>query len=178
MSSKAEATIGIRIADASDAELLAAVGEETFLRAFEKQIEDVDLIAFARKRYGKQQQLSELAQPGSVFFIARIGAEVAGYARLVKSAPPPCLELSSVIELERLYLYPQWHGKGIARALLDRCLNEARLRGCEAVWLDVWDQNHRAEAFYRKHGFRVVGERSYVVGTATQRHLLMLGSMN
>ena len=173
MSSKPEATIEIRTAGTADADLLAVVGRETFLHAFQGRIEQADLIAFANKRYGGQQQLDELAQPGAACFIASVEADVAGYARLVKSAPPSCVEAANVIELERLYLYPQWFGTGIARALLDRCLSEARKRSCEAMWLDVWDQNHRAEAFYRKHGFSVVGDCAYQVGTIIQKHLLM-----
>ena len=44
---------------------------------------------------------------------------------------------------------------------------------CSGIWLDVWDQNTRAQEFYRRHTFDLVGERPYVVGKETQRHLLM-----
>ena len=60
----------IRLARAGDAALLAEFGRQTFLDAFAGQIAHVNLTAFADKRFGAQQQADELAQPGTVFFVA------------------------------------------------------------------------------------------------------------
>ena len=166
-------TIEIRVADRSDAGLLAELGRETFVRAFESQINHRDLIHYADQRFGQKQQTIELAEPGAVFFIGRHDGEVVGYAKLCASVPPPRVNASHAIELERLYLYSKWRGHGAARALMDVCLLEAQERSCDAMWLDVWDQNLRAEAFYRKYGFDIVGDRPYMVGSIEQRHLLM-----
>jgi ribosomal protein S18 acetylase RimI-like enzyme len=165
--------IHIRRAQPDDAALLAQVGRETFLRAFEGQIDAGDLTAFADKRYGLDQQTAEMSEPRTLFLIADVDGNVAGTARLCESSCPDCISASHAIELERLYLYPQWFGKGVAHVLMERCLAEARARSREVMWLDVWDRNRRAEAFYRKYGFAVVGERPYVVGNIVQRHLLM-----
>jgi len=110
-----------------------------------------------------------------VFFIAWVGDELAGYAKLCDGDVPSVVSASRAIELERLYLASQWFGTGVALSLLDACVGEAHQRGHDVMWLDVWDANTRAQAFYRKHGFDVVGERPYDVGTITQRHLLMRG---
>ena len=174
MSSLPRNAIEISRANVGDAVLLARIGRETFLKAFEGRIAHADLMAFAEKRYGVGQQEAELAQPGTAFFIVHVDGEVAGYAKIGDDVPPPGITASNVIELERLYLYPRWYGRGASQTLMDACLAEAYARSCGAMWLDVWDQNDRAEAFYRKYGFGIVGERSYIVGNIAQRHLLML----
>lgn len=173
MSTQSTERVIIRPAGIEHAALLAERGRETFLCAFDGQIEQSDLVAFADKRYGLEQQHAELADPDTVFFIARAGEEFAGYAKLCSSSPPPDVTSSAAIELERLYLPPKWFGTGVAQALMDACLAEARNQFCDVMWLDVWDGNARAQAFYRKYGFSLVGERPYVVGTSTQLHLLM-----
>ena len=54
------------------------------------------------------------------------------------------------------------------------CLDEARLARCGAVWLGVWERNDRAQAFYRKWGFRDVGEKTFTVGEDVQRDRVMM----
>jgi ribosomal protein S18 acetylase RimI-like enzyme len=163
----------IRLGEAGDSALLAEFGRQTFVDAFAGQIEHGNLTAFADKRFGERQQAAELEQPGTVFFVACCDEQTAGYAKLSESTLPSCITDAGAIELERLYLDAKWQGRGIAKALLYACLAEARDRARRGIWLDVWDQNVRAQEFYRRHTFDLVGERPYVVGNETQRHLLM-----
>ena len=165
--------IEVRVAGAGDAALLAELGRATFLEAFARQIEHDSLTAFAGRRFGANQQAAELARPDAMFFIASHDGHIAGYAKLCQSVPPACINDRPVIELERLYLYAEWQGLGIARKLMNACMTEARDRSCGGMWLDVWDQNLRAQAFYQYFSFQFVSERPYVVGNETQRHLLM-----
>ena len=160
-------------AETRDAQLLAELGRQTFVAAFAGQIEQANLTSFADMRFGKQQQAAELTQPGAVFFVACCDGHNAGYAKLVESVSPACIADSQALELERLYLHTRWQGRGIAKALLNACTTETRARARSGIWLDVWDQNTRAQEFYRRQLFDVVGERPYVVGNETQRHLLM-----
>jgi len=62
--------------------------------------------------------------------------------------------------IEELAVLPAWQGKGVGKALLDKCLEELRGRGYTQVDLIA---NLRAPAmrFYERNGFRVV--RHYAV---------------
>ena len=163
----------VRLGEARDARLLAEFGRQTFIDAFAGQIAHSNLTAFADKRFGEKQQAAELEQPGTVFFVASSDGQTAGYAKLSESVSPDDITDENAIELERLYLHARWQGRGIAKALLYACIAETRDRSRSGIWLDVWDQNTRAQEFYRRHTFDLVGERPYVVGKETQRHLLM-----
>jgi len=167
----------IRHATVSDATLLAELGRNTFLEAFTDRIRKEDLIPYVDARFGLAQQASELADPHVIFFIAEVGGVPAGYAKLCESVPPDCILDPHPLEMERLYISQQWLGRGIANALTDACLVEASRRGYKTLWLDVWERNERARAFYRKYGFEEVGSRLYMVGTDAQTHLLMVRSL-
>ena len=52
-------------------------------------------------------------------------------------------------------------------------IQEARLRGCDSVWLGVWEENLRAISFYKKWGFREVGNHIFTVGNDPQNDFIM-----
>ena len=54
-------------------------------------------------------------------------------------------------------IVPAARGSGAARALLDKLFEEAEERADEAMVLEVIEQNPRAHAVYRRHGFRELG---------------------
>lgn len=43
-------------------------------------------------------------------------------------------------------------GRGVGRALLQHCVDDARERGCSRVWLTTTNDNVRAFAFYQRFG--------------------------
>jgi GNAT superfamily N-acetyltransferase len=130
-------SITITRADANDGELLALVGRETFLGAFTGRIQHDDLVAFADQRYGVTQQKAELEDSSATFLIGRAGDAIAGYAKLAESAAPACVSAKHPVELERLYLYANWYGRGVGKLLLDWCISEATCQSHDIIWLDV-----------------------------------------
>ncbi len=53
------------------------------------------------------------------------------------------------------------------------CIQEALQRGCDSVWLGVWEKNSRAISFYKKMGLQEVGEDSITLGYDPQRDIIM-----
>ena len=59
--------------------------------------------------------------------------------------------------MKRLYLRPQFRGKGLGRVLVDRIIAEARQMGYQRMRLDTVEPVMRdAVAMYRKIGFREI----------------------
>ena len=74
---------------------------------------------------------------------------------------------------DRLYVDSRWHGKGVARELMDAAFRIARDLGRETIWLGVWERNLRAKAFYAKYGFREVGSHHFRLGSDDQKDLIL-----
>jgi len=69
-------------------------------------------------------------------------------------------------EIASLYVLPEKMGSGIGSTLLHTALAALRADGYQRVYLWCIDGNHRAEAFYRRHGFRQTNDRvEYRIGS-------------
>lgn len=168
-----EPIISIRIAAAQDAELLAELGARTFAHTFARDNAPEDMAAYLAAAFGPALQAAELADPDTTFLIAEVGRETVGYARLVRSPAPECIPAGRPIELRRIYAAEAWLGRRVGAALMRACLAEAERQQCSVIWLDVWERNARAIAFYQQWRFVQVGAQDFVLGSDVQRDLLM-----
>ncbi len=68
------------------------------------------------------------------------------------------------MKLEQLYLLPELHGQGLGRLMLRHVEEQAKMRGCSRLVLQVNKRNDIAVAFYRKAGFTVREEAVFDIG--------------
>ena len=108
---------------------------------------------------------------------SRRAATAIAYAQLRADHVPDCVTGPNPIELWRFYVDREWHGRGIARPLMDRVKAAARERGAKTLWLGVWERNDRARAFYAKCGFADVGEHIFLFGTDPQTDRVMVTTL-
>ncbi len=59
--------------------------------------------------------------------------------------------------LPDLYVRPEHRRRGLARALLDACVAEARARGCHALKLESGHDRQDAHLLYEAYGFEAFG---------------------
>jgi ribosomal-protein-alanine N-acetyltransferase len=69
-----------------------------------------------------------------------------------------------------------YRSQGWAKVMLDALALWARGQGCEWLWLEVRESNHRAIQVYRSHGFKQVGLRKdyYPVGRGQREAALVM----
>ncbi len=53
-------------------------------------------------------------------------------------------------EIQRFYLSRDFHGTGLAAALMQACFEALSAWGARTAWLGVWERNARATAFCRR----------------------------
>lgn len=167
--------IEIRSATADDAKLLTDLAYTTFWDAFADHPKNApdDLNHYMRQAFSLEQITAELEDPNSVFLIAEIEGEAAGYAKLVLDTIEPGVTADKPIELSRLYSQQKFLGQGVGQSLMDACFDRARQEGCDVMWLGVWEFNPRAQRFYERNGFRIVGSHVFQLGSDPQTDLLM-----
>ena len=166
-------SIRIRTANPRDHELLASLGARTFRETFASDNTPEDMSDYLAKAFGPDRQAAELADPGTTFLIAEAEGQTVGYARLKIGPAPDCIQGLRPVEIARLYSIAAWIGRGVGAALMQACLGQAARLGCDVVWLDVWERNLRAIAFYRRWEFVEVGTQAFVLGSDVQHDLLM-----
>jgi GNAT superfamily N-acetyltransferase len=123
--------------------------------------------------FGEPVQRAELTDPRHVVFFAERDGETVGYAMLRLGPAPEQVRSSDPIEIARLYSVSRWIGAGVGAALMQRCLDEAAVRGNSIIWLGVWERNARAIAFYRRWGFTDVGAQTFTLGHDVQTDRIM-----
>ena len=120
-----------------------------------------------------RQFSAQLADPRVIFLIAEIEATPVAFAKLCDGDVPDCVSGVAPVEIERFYVDRQFHGKGVAQTLMQACFDRAGQSGHGAIYLGVWENNHRAIAFYRKCGFKVAGSHVFQMGDEAQNDLWM-----
>lgn len=163
----------IRRATAADALTLAALARETFFDTFAATNDAADMAIHLERAYGVPQQTAELTDSAIATLLVDEGGETVAYAQIRPGHAPTCVSGTAPIELWRFYVQRGWHGRGIARALMARVVDEAVSGGARTLWLGVWEHNHRALAFYGKCGFADVGEHVFLFGTDPQTDRVM-----
>lgn len=169
--------IQIRIAGSQDAQLLADLGAKTFYDAFAAYNTPEDMAGYLHGAFSEQKQAEELSAPGSVFLVAESEEEPVGYARLLGGSMETCITGSKPVELVRIYVLQEWKGKKVGGLLMQKCLDEARGRGYDSIWLGVWENNPNAIAFYQKWGFTKVGTHAFLLGRDLQEDWIMQRSL-
>lgn len=165
--------ITIRPAMSSDAELLADLGTRTFIATYTPYLPADSLAATAALWFHPDKQAAEIADPNVWSFIVSVNELPVGYATLRTGAVPESVTGSQPVELARLYLLSEWIGRKIGAMLMSTCLDDARQRDHDTIWLGVWERNPRAIAFYEKWGFVRVGVHAFPFEGEQQTDIVM-----
>lgn len=165
--------ITIKPCTIEDVDTLRDISIETFTETFEAENDPAHLAAYLERAYNVPQLREELSNPGSQFFFAMLDGEVAGYLKVNANNAQTEAMGEEAFELERIYVRRKFQGSGVGKALYDQavmCANELEKR---EIWLGVWEHNHKALAFYRKHGFVQTGAHTFYMGDDAQVDLIM-----
>ena len=167
--------LSIRQATADDAKLLTDLAYTTFWDAFAHHPKNApdDLNHYMRQAFNVEQITAELADKKSIFLIAEMNGEAAGYAKIILDNTEDGITAERPIELNRLYSHQKFLGQGVGQSLMDACFARAKDENRDVMWLGVWEYNPRAQRFYERNGFIAVGSHTFVLGSDPQTDLLM-----
>jgi ribosomal protein S18 acetylase RimI-like enzyme len=164
-----ESTVAVRPALASEASALHDLAALTFPLACPPSTTEAAKAAFIDQHLSRAAFEGYLADLQRRVLVAAQGDELVGYAMLVHGEPVDP-DVAAVVwgrptaELSKLYVHPAHHGGGVAMALIEQAVRIAADDGAVSVWLGVNIHNARANRFYDKAGFAMVGTKGFLVG--------------
>lgn len=162
-------TTTVRRAVPRDAAELARVAAITFPLACPPSTTEAAKAHFIATSLSESRFASYLAAEDHILLIAEVDGASAGYTMLVTGEPTDAdvvaaLRIRPTIELSKVYVMPDQHGTGVAAALMDASVAAARDAGAAGMWLGVNNENVRANRFYDKSGFEIVGMKKFRLG--------------
>ena len=164
-------TTSYRDAQPGDGATLDRLFNTSFCDTFGHLYRPEDLESFLSS-FGVADWEEQLADPAFAARIAEADREPAGYAK-IGPLKLPVETTGPAVLLDQLYVLKEHHGVGIAHALMDWALDEARRRGALQMFLTVYVDNHRARGFYDRYGFEAVGRYDFMVGKHADEDLIM-----
>lgn len=170
--------VAVRPAEAPDADVLAGVAAVTFALACPPDMTIDRIDAFIEGVLSRRRFEEYLADAGRLVLLAERASRALGYAMLVVAEPgdpdvAAAITRRPTVELSKIYVLPEAHGSGAAGHLMDAGLAWASEHGAAGVWLGVNQQNVRAQRFYAKCGFTVVGTKRFLVGDRYEDDFVM-----
>lgn len=165
--------IEIKMATTADAKILAELGKKTFIDTFSKDNKQEDMDLYVQQTFGDEKQLAEILDNKRIISIAWVENTAAGFYHLLDGHLDESVTGERPIEILRLYVDSFWHGKGVGPALIKDCIEVARNKGYETIWLGVWERNYKAQSFYQKYAFEQVGKHTFRLGNDDQIDLIL-----
>lgn len=138
----------------NDAIALAEISRQTFYDTFTDTCTEEDMQNFLGEYFNVAQVQMELSNPDDYYYFAEVDGKPVGYLRFMEDYRNwPLIKQWKALELKRLYVVKEYHGKGIAQRLMDFFISFSQQNKYQVVWLGVWEHNIRAQKFYEKYKF-------------------------
>ena len=165
--------ISVLEATVKEAEVISKLSTETFIETYSWYNTPENMREYTQKHFSVEQTKEDFSQENTHFFLAYLNDEVIGYAKLRVFENPEELKGRRHIEIERIYVQKKHQDKKVGFAIIKECIDFAKEKNYEVIWLGVWEQNHKALAFYTRVGFEKFGLHTFQLGNDAQNDNLM-----
>ncbi|MEA9413869.1 GNAT family N-acetyltransferase [Flavobacterium sp. PL02] len=162
----------------ADIEKLQNIGRQTFLETFSLPNTEENMNNYLSSSFAFDKLKKEIENPDSKFFFAVLNNEVIGYLKVNSGKAQTELGDNNALEIERIYVSKEFLGKKVGQLLYDKALQIAKEKNVGYLWLGVWEENHRALAFYKKNGFIEFDKHIFKLGNDEQTDIMMKLTIN
>ncbi|GEO04433.1 N-acetyltransferase [Adhaeribacter aerolatus] len=165
--------INIKKASLNDIDQLQKISRQTFSETFSAGNTAEDMHKYLEEEFSVERLTAELNNTNSQFYFAELDNTVIGYLKLNTGPSQTEIKDDTALEIERIYVLKEYHGKKVGQLLYDKAMQIARQTNADYVWLGVWEENPRAINFYKKNGFVEFDKHIFKLGNDAQTDIMM-----
>ena len=167
-------SITVTRADVSHAAIIGTIGKKSFRRAFEHLFTNKEeLLEYLENTYCPVKLANSMRHEDNVYLLAVSDGNPAGFAKIKKYSLNEHIESIAQMELQKIYVLPEYQGKGVGTALIKEVKSLAKEVYPDYIWLDTHISNENAIRLYEKNGFKKVGKYYFTIGTQTFEYHVM-----
>ena len=146
-----------------DAQILSALGEQTFLESHGHSASKADIDKYIASKFSLEALEKELKKSENIYHILYHNEIPIGYSKILLNVPHENISLKNISKLERLYVLKAYHSLKLGAELFNYTVSLSKSRMQSGIWLYTWVENHRAINFYNKIGFKIVGSFDFKI---------------
>lgn len=165
--------IEIKKVTLTDIDQLQKIGRQTFYETFASGNTEENMNKYLDEGFSVSKLTAELSDKNSEFYFAVLDNKVIGYLKLNFGQSQTELKDDKALEIERIYVLKDFHGKAVGQVLYEKAIQIARQTKAHYVWLGVWEENPRAINFYKKNGFVEFDKHIFKLGNDEQTDIMM-----
>jgi diamine N-acetyltransferase len=165
--------IEIKRATLNDIDQLQQIGRQTFSETFSEGNTEENMKKYLEEGFSVEKLTAELQNENSEFYFATVNGNVIGYLKLNFGPSQTELKDDKALEIERIYVLKEFHGKKVGQLLYEQAMQIAKQTDVDYVWLGVWEENPRAINFYKKNDFVEFDKHVFKLGDDEQTDIMM-----
>ena len=162
----------------SNVDQLQKIGRQTFSETFAEGNSAENMKNYLDEGFSTQKLRAELNDKNAEFYFAMLDNTVIGYLKLNFGQSQTELQDDKALEIERIYVAKEYHGKNVGQLLYNKAIQIATQKNADYVWLGVWEENPRAINFYKKNGFVEFDKHIFKLGNDEQTDIMMKLKLN
>ena len=152
---------------------LQTIGRQTFYETYAAENAEENMTQYLAEGFSVEKLTTELNDTNAEFYFALSDQKIIGYLKLNFGLSQTELQEEQSLEIERIYVSKEFHGKNVGKILYNKAVEIAKQKNINFIWLGVWEKNLRAISFYKKNGFVEFDKHIFRLGPEEQTDIMM-----
>lgn len=131
---------------------LKKICNDAYALNFHDHWNDGGLEWYLQREFSIDRLTADLKDKNSAYYFIEHELKPIGFLK-IKNNSSIDIQNDTSAELEKIYVLPEYKGKGIGKSALKEIIKRTTARGIKNIYLGVIDTNKDAIAFYKKLGF-------------------------
>ncbi len=146
-----------------DSLILSKISRQTFLESHGRSAPQKDLDQFISEKYTEEKLKEELKDSANIYHLLYYKEELVGFSKIILNVPYKEGADKNMTKLDRIFLLKKVYDLKLGVALLTFNLQFMKQHHQTGVWLFAWTENERAITFYKRNGFKIVGNYDFKI---------------